>query len=638
MSQLKLQEPFSQGVVIGRPRIGLRPGELTVAGECYYRPNDEGLHLLPEVEDMTPSPLSETCKGISYTERDDVALADLIWVAGTANVFYATADDSLSFSTIGAFPAGGVPASLETVQHGQSIYLLTGAPDIVKTTGDPATAANSIPAGFEPTTDRDMITASQITPGTWNPDSGPGIWWYWFTEYNPVHDIESGFTPPSQPFFTSNDDTDSASITWTGPQQNTYATHWRVYRSAQGVHLTASPTDSWDQFPTGYLISELPFSTTNFRDDGDPTFETPYPAVVIGSDAVPGISSQQNGTPPNKAFTGDMFENSLCVNDGRPTGIMRYSYPDAPYSWPDAYYINFETKSRDIITKIRALNNLLIVGMKETLWRVNTLPRATDAAFDRGRIADVISFNHGILNHKAADLYTTEDGVTQLAFVSRQGIFSTDGHTVTPLIRDIDFNGLIADEDQVVLRNFPSLHVLVMFYDDGTGTNNNKALFVHYHSSHRKEHGGYKVTGPHAISAYDAAYCHSDGQSLPSLYMLEDTAGAGGTEINRFGASDSSTDLHIRTRTIYLADFNTSVHILRAYLLHGAGSGDGTVTLYAENFGAAPTALTSGSFTPAAEAISEIEHERSVAGFALDITSPAPVYTVGIEHDPSELN
>lgn len=637
MANTKLQEKFSEGVVTNRPRIGLQPGELEVATECFYRPNDDGLHLLPAVSNITSPDIAVTATGIAYTERDSVSiptLAELLFVSTASTMYFAAADDSLIFVAFAAWPSGGTLTGLEIVQHAQALYFITGDTKIVKVADDPGVTADLVPAGYDPTPDRDDITVGSFSPGTWNPDSGPGIWWYWMTEYNPVHDVESGFTPPAQPFTTSNNLTESADITLVGALNNPTATHWRVYRSAQNTHPTASPIDNWDQFPVGFLISELPIGTTNFRDDGDPIFDTPYPLVVVDTDAVPGLSDQQNGPPPNSSITGDMFENSLCVNDGLETGIMKYSYPDQPYSWPAAYFISFETKTRDIITKIRALNNLLIVGMKETLWRVNLLPRATDAAFDRGRIADVISFNHGILNHKAADLYTTEDGVTKLAFVSRQGLFSTDGHTVTPLVRDIEFNGLIDNEAEVVLRNYPTLEVLVMFYDDGAG-NNNQALFIHYHSSHRKQHGGFKVTGPHAITAFDATYSHSDLQSLPSLYMLEDLAGAGGVKVRRFGSTDSATDMTARTRTVYPGDFNSEVHILRTYLLHGAGTGSGTLNLLGENFDAVPTALDTGAFTPDTVSFTELEHARTAAGFQIQVDSPAPIYFVGVEIDPT---
>lgn len=165
----------------------------------------------------------------------------------------------------------------------------------------------------------------------------------------------------------------------------------------------------------------------------------PFPTVAYNFGD---ITAQvgKNGKPPSSS-TGDLFEDSLVVNDVSNPGLIRYSAPGDPEAFPSTYYLDFETPNNDRVTCIKVVNSRLIVMLRSSVYRVNYLPSERDASFDRGKAIEVISRNYGCVNEMCACTFTIDGSQERLAFVSDQGIYVTDGYNAVCWSDDLDWRG-----------------------------------------------------------------------------------------------------------------------------------------------------------------------------------------------------
>lgn len=297
-----------------------------------------------------------------------------------------------------------------------------------------------------------------------------------------------------------------------------------------------------------------------------------FPTIAV---SVAGITSVigSHGLPP-VASTADIFEDQLATNDITDPSILRYSLPTQVDYFPTLYLVNFETKETDILTCVRRLGDKLLVGMKTQLFRVNYLPRESDAEFDRGRCYETISEGQGIVGTQAFTVFTSPGGPLLGAFVSYSGLHVTDGFQVDTLSDDLDWPNTVSIPtaasptdylQNCILVDYPQLYWLVLYYTPTGGTSNTKALVFHYHPSQRKANGKFKITGPIAVAALSACIarvsnspCLVTGQSGGFVYVEDRgyTHNAGGTlavdvktrEIYPWGMTETGTveQVHFR--------------------------------------------------------------------------------------------
>lgn len=225
--------------------------------------------------------------------------------------------------------------------------------------------------------------------------------------------------------------------------------------------------------------------------------------TAVGTDGLPPVSS-----------TGDIFEGSLVVDDVGAPGKIKWSYPGYPESFPEGLYeLELPGATRDVVTCIKTVGRAIVVGMRNSLWRISYLPSEEDSNFQRGRAVDVIDIGHGIVNPMAAALFTGPDGRTELAFAAYDGLYATDGFTVRLLSADLDWinptstETTISKYDSIQIVNNPTLKELVMYYQSSatlTDTlGSDLALHFNYGLQHIKsgqERGLPKISGPVRVS------------------------------------------------------------------------------------------------------------------------------------------
>lgn len=639
-------EPVNQGIVTSRDPATLNAGELQEAAEAFYKPGDPALHPVAGQASFSTA-LTGTVHGMRYVERDDSS--DLI-VAHAGSSYYVATLPSGTFTTIPASSVISLASGrlLESIQLGEKTVLLNGVSPGLVFQNSPTSAANLAPLAFNPVpydgvtslvvggappAGGNQYSAHQINVvGGWNQTESPdGYYWYWYTEYNDVFDIESGFTGTpvgveiggSHPWLYSIKVQMAQAAN--GPV-NAGATHWRLYRS----FTTTGSNDYDNPYPLAVRWNELPIGTTTTSsgesDDGDPSTDF-YEVLEITQDGVT-TQTEQNGTPP-VASTGDNFENTLVLNDVNDPSLIRYTFPEDLHAWPDLYLMNFETKVKDVVTKIRKLRNHLLVGCREHIIRVNYLPRASDTSFDRGRAYEIVSDSHGVVHENAADTFTTGDGSVALAFVHDSGLYMTDGFKIYPLTEDIDWPKLVLPThyDQLVLRNYPRWQLLVLFYTPIGETSNTKALFFHYHRTHLKEGGTLKVSGPVTMAAVDADYVHSTAVNKALFMVREDGI------VYAADTDPPPLAMTIRSRLAYPENnpFDTK-YVQQVVVLHGEHNDPGTLALVGQRFNEPAKVFAPQGFDQDFRGFHRFDYRRNIGGgLGAVITSKAPITLWGTE-------
>lgn len=354
-----------------------------------------------------------------------------------------------------------------------------------------------------------------------------------------------------------------------------------------------------------------------------------FPTISVSLGGITTVIGSHGPPPP--ATTADIYEDQMVSNDVTDPSILRYSLPTQVDYYPGLYFINFETKQTDILTMVKRLGDKLLAGMKTQLFRVNYLPRESDAEFDRGRCYETISEGQGVVGNQAATTFTAPGGPLMMAFVSYSGVHVTDGFQVDTLSDDLDWENTVALPTAAVptdylknciLVDYPLQYWLVLYYTPTGATSNTRALVFHYHPSQRKANGKFKITGPLTVSALSAtlgrvnnAPCLMTGQSGGFVYVEDRgyTHNAGGT-----------LAVDLRTREMYPWGMTNAGTVEDIYVRHNQDA-TSTVTVTAllrEGDAAQTTFSPSETFSTAQVGLINIPFHFYTDSWQLKFTEP----------------
>lgn len=309
--------------------------------------------------------------------------------------------------------------------------------------------------------------------------------------------------------------------------------------------------------------------------------------VVTYRDAIGFTIDEPARLPPPIATTCTIFQGSIVSNDLSNRTTIKWSLPGEPEAWPRPYVLSFYGGKSDTVTCVRRLNQILVVGMRESVHRVNYLPSEVDTDFKEGLSHEAITEDHGIVGSLAAALFTRTlppmvmsymrySGGTHLAFVSLTNLMVTDGVTTTFLNTDIRISDFVDPNyiQNCVLRNYPKEQWLVLFYTPIGGTRNTKALIFTYDQP--KQDGTLRCIGPISVNARSAASATLNGK--PILLTGHQVGGTIWTEDQGDSVAgytlDGSTQLSappaIITRRFYPAGIDRNARIEKEYIQHVA--------------------------------------------------------------------
>ena len=493
--------PVSGGLVTAKDPALLDAGELTRADDAEYHPNDPALWKIRGRAAFNSTAEASSIKGLRYLEFDggtDLLVAHV----GTA-YRQATAATSGTFSDLVTGLTGG--DTLDSIHYANEHFLFNGVDRTrVIASGGTVTLHGMTANASAPTVSRDAGSGTGMTI-----TSGSTIK-YWVEER-----VKSGST-----ILKRNAATSATVLTHTGDGTldkpvitrpttvNSEATHWALYGTATN-----------GSFPTGAEISEVVIATTTIEDTRSgadpviPSGET-YETIAVSIAGV--TSTTAKHTAPPVASTGDVMEDSLVVNDTSDTSQIAYSVEDEPHAFPSVYRIKFETKEADEVLCIRVLGRSIVVLMRNSAWRVDTLPRAHDAAFATERVKEQIHGAHGGVGVYCAAVFSYGEGV-RLAYISRYGLLMTDGYVWDVVSDDLDWRSTwnIGSLSSAFLRYNPVEYRLEMFGLNAAGTR--VGYYFHVHPSHRKNGPSFraKVTGPINFPATSGVMAHIGGEDIP---------------------------------------------------------------------------------------------------------------------------
>jgi len=305
----------------------------------------------------------------------------------------------------------------------------------------------------------------------------------------------------------------------------------------------------------------------------DSTVQFPTVVYTFGD-----ISAQvAKNFPPPSSNTGDMYQDSLVVNDVLNASTIRYSFPGEPESFPPTYFIDFETRENDQVRAIRTVNNRLIVGLDTSLWRVNYLPNERDASFDRGRATEIISRTNGIVNPMCCCTFTIDGEAEQLAFVSYKGIHTTDAFNFITRSKNQTWRNYMptGSSTPIALVNDPENRSLRFFFQTtafGT-TETEQCLWMSYDRKDIDAEGNFKFSGPVNMRNFvssqranmSAAWAVPRSNGDTTFYFGysgtaagSTAAGAGSIYVEQASATIPAADPRPQwtSRTIYAAGFS----------------------------------------------------------------------------------
>lgn len=513
----------NQGLVDSQDPSTLASGEVVTARDCFYKPGNPALW----------SALGRVAYN-SSAEAGPIIAARALRFADLTSIYvtlvgtkyrYGAAGLTGSFSDLVTGLAG-------TATSFDAIYSTRGDMHVLINGVDRNRTVQSGPVvGFH-------SMAQAVSPPIVQLNGGAGAGFtlttgkavsYWIEErvkdaagniikrnISPVSFATFGQSPTTYPFRTlprGTTETISTPATYKPrilhpPFVNSDTTHWAVFG-----------TSATSVYPVGGEIGEATIAT-DFIDDlrtgTDPALTgTNYETIAISLLGVT-VTSPKHGPAPI-ASTGDLFEGSLLLNDVSNPLYVAYSFWDEPHAFPPLFVIIIPAKKGDRVTGIASLDNYAVIMCRDSLWRLNSLPRQDDAAFSVSRVLSEIEGAHGLVGPKAFAKFSFGTG-PRLAYVSTYGIVVTDGHDWSVLTSDFNWeaNVEISQLSQAVLINYPRYYLLELRYASKGSTRNDKKLYLHYHPSHAKagiEATDFrvKITGPINQDANDAFVDTVDG-------------------------------------------------------------------------------------------------------------------------------
>lgn len=306
--------------------------------------------------------------------------------------------------------------------------------------------------------------------------------------------------------------------------------------------------------------------------DGD-AFKT-----IVISDQIGNSFGVGAAGAPSISTTGDLINGMLVTDDASNGTDLVASLPDDVDAFPEAYRLPLN----DRIKLVRAYGRGGIIGCENSIKRLNYFPKETDADFSRGQATEDITSDHGIIGPRAAVLVDLPGRGTVLVYHSHNGLHGTDAVTSVTLNEDIDWVGSASGTplieptliQRTVLKNYPKLYLLALYYVPYGGTRMTKVMYFSYHPMHLKDQGKLPAIGPVTCQSAAADSFLLLGQSrlvtghgLDGKVYVEDN---GTVDENSVAVAPT-----IRSRRFYAAGPGREGRIERLFLVADA-AGDAT--------------------------------------------------------------
>lgn len=359
--------------------------------------------------------------------------------------------------------------------------------------------------------------------GDFAPDFG---FYYAYSEYDSTRALESPYVESQLIMFASGN---AVTLTLPSAPINPLADTWRIYRTTDGGQIPGELR----------MIAEIPIGEATFFD----TFA--YAKDVAGT-LVPGFLKVQvtesvaqyypSNLPPPALQEMVEYQNFVVGLGEESPRTLYYSLPAFPESWPELYQItDFPLQEHDQLRALAVAGDLLIVGAKEAIVVINGLPEVDAQAYGSAYMTSLRGAP-GCVGRLAMAAYSL-GGEPRVAWISKFGVFETNGHQVWELSTTIDWSSLVGEDlSRAVLYWDPEEQLLYAAYDSTGNGYNDQFLTLHMAGAHRKdERGTPKITGPHygqlaniiggVVTADNAYHMYSADAAATGQVFNEKTGG-----------------------------------------------------------------------------------------------------------------
>ena len=464
---------------------------------------------------------------------------------------------SPSFSRIDGFAAGTSP--IVGSHYANRHYVANGVGNrrLESPGGGVAAGITSFPIGMSTTT---FVSGASVTQGAGLISATTGLV-YWVTEYDSARGIESlrGSTVNTGAFSLL----DSIVVTVTGVSANPRANQIRWYRSTDG-----------GGFPDGGLIQTTAIGTTQITDNNAITGSLTIPQYGIIS--IGGLDTDRDEAPPVLTTIFGPFEHSLLgVNVDEPR-VLRFTPSGFPDSWPPGYGIPLETDRRDNIVTGVVLPGRIGVFCNDSVHVIYRLPRDSDSIFAAGTAQDILTKARGCVSRRGATAFTPPGSGGLAAWVSRDGIWSSNLVVAPlPLTDKIDWEGRvdISALSSCRLLDDPLNRRLIFIHRKKSDTTHNTGLwYLDYQS------GDIRITfADHGPLSDAVTIAHTDG--LRRAASIDSRLGNGQVYIeanqdvddSQLRDVNGSVRFRMRTKEFLPGGARAAVSLGKATWMHDAG-------------------------------------------------------------------
>ena len=363
----------------------LGEGELAIAKDAYYKPSNPAIWQIPGRSEAIAAS-SGPVKGLRWLEYDGASIDVVLGAVGTTyRETVLTITDGLITGTFADVVTGLLGGdTLDSVQYANNHYLLNGVDRNRRRHSDGTFNFHGMLVNAESPSVTDDGAGAGYTL------AAGATMTFWIEEQ--VRDTDN------VTILRRNADDGDTTVVLTGTGAsitprifkpgtvNSDATHWEAYATgANGVH------------PAGASLGEAVIGTA-FIDDVRTSSAFPtgtlYPTVAVTLNGL--LTTVAKFRQPPIATTGDVFENSLVLNDVDNPRRVAYSFTDQVDAFPATHLFIFDTKEHDEVRVIRTLGETgVVVLLRDSAWRINTLPTPDDSAFSPERVRSEIDGAYG---------------------------------------------------------------------------------------------------------------------------------------------------------------------------------------------------------------------------------------------------
>lgn len=310
------------------------------------------------------------------------------------------------------------------------------------------------------------IAASSATPGF---DTVSGLY-YAVAEYDQVNDIQSPAVFTSKLELSANT---GVRLTLGGVQQNTNATHWRIYRTHDGG---TKPRDL--RLQGTVAITETSYLDDFTLFDKDTPGTLPLPLLKVQPDPDREASYYPINTSPPAFYHLNAYGTFLVGLSSANPRALYYCVPSYPHYWPTIYVVvSFPLKERDELVGTAMVGDSLLVGAAEAMFVVDGLPQASSGVMPEA-VVRPMKGQPGCVSTEAIVSYSI-NGESRAAWVSPFGVHITNGQTAERL-PNVSWE-VIAPHPEALSKaqlfwDLRRLSLVLIVDADGDGTNDTQWL------------------------------------------------------------------------------------------------------------------------------------------------------------------